>query len=383
MSSGIQNPQDSSYIDFGMSFGSNIWGFIDYPPPNYTGVLNETKMNAYLQSLFQQMEKAGQNTVDLAFAQLDNIDAYDSGNFDASGVDTSYDVIASLLSSLQKNNVSVPGYSDFLSYFVAQAHANGMKVNISFGGGVATDSTFKILEQSGETYQGEAEKLADFIKKYGIDGVDFDIEDPSALSSQGPDSSGQNVFSFFATLHSILEPEGKATTLTTMLGVSWRSTFSQMLSNFTSYFDGLNLMAYSDSQYWLDPNTPSGDPDQGWTIEEWIDAIGRQNAGMIHIGFDDGVPYANPSANGGQYKYNIQPGSSNGQAAAQIYLALLAQLKADGYPSTLGDPFFWPAADVKPNGQDRYAPTSSGGSNFVSSDMQDFYNWLLTHNQIS
>ncbi len=372
----IQSVGDSSYMDFGMSFGSNIWGFITYPPPNYTGVLNEEKMGVYLGSLFSQMKASGQNTIDLAFAQLDNIDAYNSGNFQ--GTDTSYDVVMGLLSSLQKNQVDVPGYPDFLSYFVSQAHSSGMKVDLSFGGGVATDGSFKILQKAGETYQGQAMKLADFMKKYDIDGVDFDIEDPTALSSQKPDSTGQDVFSFFSALHSALEGTGQTMSLTTMLGQSWRSTFSEFLSHFTTYFDGLNLMAYSDSQFWLDPDTPAGDPNQGWTIEDWIDAIGKQNAGMIHLGFDDGVPYSQQGANGGQYSFQIQPGSSDGQAAAQIYLQVLDQLKKDGYPA-LGQPFFWPAADVEPGGKSRYAPTASGGANFVSQAMQDFYQWLETH----
>ncbi len=57
-------------------------------------------------------------------------------------------------------------------------------------------------------------------------------------------------------------------------------------------------------------------------------------------------------------------------------MQMLAQLAKDGYPSTLGDPFFWPDQAVQPNGQNRYAPTSTNGSNFVSQMMQDFYAWL-------
>lgn len=369
--------KDSSYIDFGMSFGSSFWRFVDYPAPNYTGVLNEKKMGEYLNSLFAQMKNAGQDEVFIAFAQLDNLDSYYLGDFSAVK-DSSYDVVTSLLQSLQNNHIAVPGYKDFLDYFIQTAHQNGIKVQLSFGGMVAPDSAFQVLQNQQETYQGQADKLANFMKKYDIDGVDFDIESPSVLSSARPDSSGGTIFDFFKELHSQIEPEGRTSTLTSMLGQSWRSVLSPLLSHFTDYFDALNLMAYSDTQYWLDPNTPAGCPDQGWTIEEWIDAIGRENAGMVHVGFDDGVPYASPQANGGQYAYPIQPGSTNGQAAAQIYLKLLEQLKKDGYEG-LGNPFFWPASNVQPNGQSRYGVVDNNQSNFVSSDMKDFYDWLKDH----
>src|SRR3989338_3807257 len=68
--SGNSSVQDASYFDFGSSFGSNIWSFIDYSS-NPTGELVETKMSTYLNSLFQQMQGAGQQEILLAFAQLD------------------------------------------------------------------------------------------------------------------------------------------------------------------------------------------------------------------------------------------------------------------------------------------------------------------------
>ena len=332
-------------------------------------------MSTYLNSLFQQMQGAGQQEILLAFAQLDNIDAYGAGNFQGAP-DQSYDVVMALLASLQKNKVEIPGYSDFLSYLINSAHQNGMKVTLSFGGGDGTDITMKIIQNAEETYRDQACKLADFLQKYNIDSLDFDIEDTTILSSQGPDSSGGTFLDFFQTVHSLLAAQKKRVTLTTALGSILRTAFASLLTNFTTYFDGLNLMAYSDTKYWLDPR--AGSPDQGWAVEEWIDAIGKQNMQCICIGFDDGVPYAS-GANGGVYPFTVQPGSTNGEAAAQIYLQLKQQLAIDGYTDSLGAPFFWPASSVSPNGKSRYAPTGTYTSNFVSEDMQDFYNWLNVH----
>ncbi len=143
---------------------------------------------------------------------------------------------------------------------------------------------------------------------------------------------------------------------------------------FTTLFHGLNLMAYSDDRYWLDPS------DSGWGIEQWLDILGKDNAGMLNIGFDDQVLYSSPVANGGHYQYTIQPGSTDGQAAAQIYLQLQAKLASDGYTSKLGIPFYWPSMNVNPNGKNRYQ-TTDNKSNFVSKPMQDFSDWLNSHQQ--
>ncbi len=236
-----------SYIDFGMSFGTNIWKFMTYPAPNWTAVLNIPQMDQYLASLFTQMQGAGQNTIVLSFAQLDNIDAYSSGNF-ATPTDSTYDVIVALLNSFEKNSVAVPGFDNFLLYLVHTAHANGMKIVISFGGENGTKTTFTILQQPEETYESQATKLASFITNYGFDGIDFDIEGPTILSSQPIDSSGASVLTFFQSLYSQLAPSNVTVSLTTMLGVSWRTVFATFLSNFSTYFNAINLMAYSSTQ---------------------------------------------------------------------------------------------------------------------------------------
>ena len=247
-------------------------------------------MNQYLSSLFTQMKGAGQNRIYLSFAQLDNIDVYASGNFLQPGVDVTYDVIAQLLNQLQTSSIQVPGYLNFLDYFIAKAHSNGISVAVAFGGANAINSCYAILQNSGETYEGQAQKLAAVANTYGIDRLDFDIEDPQALSSQPLDSEGKSVVTFYRTLYNLVNNNQKTTSLTSMLSLNdWpNGALEPLFYNqagdpiFTKLFNGLNLMAYSDTQYWIDAN------DISWGIEQWIDIIGKENAKHIHVGFNDG-----------------------------------------------------------------------------------------------
>ena len=56
-----------------------------------------------------------------------------------------------------------------------------------------------------------------------------------------------------------------------------------------------------------------------------------------------------------------------GQAAAQIYLELLEELKKDGYPTDIGNPFFWPDENTNNN------------SHFQTSFEKDFNDYLKQH----
>lgn len=373
-----EKPVEAVYFDFAMSFGTNIWPYIDWSATPAT--IDLDKMDSYLESLFSQMKGAGQTTVYLSFAQLDNIDVYASGNFLAPETDTISDVIAQLLSQFQKYTIVTPGYDNFLYYVVQSAHRNGMELAVAFGGLNARATTFKVLNQAGETYNGQAEKLSIIAANYAIDRFDFDIEDSTALSSQPLDGEGDSIIVFFETLHSKLNAAKRTMTLTSMLSLAdWpNGALKPLFYNsagqpiFSTIFDGLNMMAYSDTQYWIDPSNIS------WGIEQWLDIIGKENAGLMHIGFDDGVLYALPGANAGSYVYHIKEGSTDGQAAAQILSELEAQLAADGYDAALGTPFFWPAADLQPNGKSRYSMTDQQ-SNFVSQEMQDFFDYTVTN----
>lgn len=88
---------------------------------------------------------------------------------------------------------------------------------------------------------------------------------------------------------------------------------------------------------------------------------------MIHIGFEDNVPYENPNASAGEH-YHITT-KNRGGAAAQVYQQLGTNLQADGYSSQLGSPFWWPD-----EGLDSYQPDQT--NSVISDTMVDFYNAL-------
>lgn len=287
---------------------------------NQTGKLDMKKLDQYLQSLFKKFRESGLTNVDLSFAQLSDVLQLLGGSGKASPTD----VIAQLMKL----------YPGALQEYVKVAHANGVKVTLSFGGANGYGKNWKI--------QGDpvkyANELNDFVKKMGLNGVDFDIEDAS-FSKTNPAPIATK---FFTTLHDLLAKEGKKSTLTIMGGLAdWPKRYLKDLfqdgkgnSVFTKMFDGVNLMLYSSTQYYLDAKNPT------WGIEEWLDLLGKQNASKIHIGFEDGINYANPKNSAGT-KYHVDT-TDSGKAAAEVYKQLLAQLEKDGYPSKLGSAFFWP-----------------------------------------
>jgi hypothetical protein len=346
------------YFDFSASFGEFITKatFTNYQVTPY--VLNITALDAYVTAIFTQMQGAGQKTIILAFAQVDNISVYKSGNFTQTGADITTDAIVMVLHQLAAANIKTPGYSDLLNYFIAKAHDSNIKVIISFGGQAAVDASWALSDSSA------AADLLSFLITYQLDGVDFDVEDSNAVTT--------TLISFFQTLHTALVGTSKTMTLTLMLGSQWRTAFSAITTDFANYFDGLNLMAYSDTQYYI----CADDPTDGWGISDWITFVGVKNAGMVNLGFDDGIPYATAAANasqGSECAYTITSGSSDGSAAAQIYTQLLSKLA----PTLLGTPFFWPNENGNASG--RYKPgTTTNTSQFVSQDMIDFFTDLTS-----
>lgn len=359
------------YYDF-TKLGSFIWSgsydgmkFITYPASNgWKATLNVKAFDAYLASLFQQMKEGGMNQIDLCFSQLNAIDALVTGNYSSA---TPSDVLIQTLKSLQ-GIVGPDGKSvNFLKLYIDGAHAAGIKVRLTFGGANANATTMKIAGQ-GETAEGQAEKLAEFMNEYGIDSVGFDIE--TAAFSEVNTPTQQRAF--FEKLHSLLAPEGKTTQLTVEGSVAdWPNRYLKALfygadgsKIFGQLFDHLNLMLYSSSKYYIDANNPT------WGIEEWLNIIGKENASKISIGFEDAIPYENPNASAGE-KYKVDP-NSRGDSAAMIYLQLLAQLKKDGYPTDLGSPFWWPD-----EGKDNYNPNEP--NSVISKTMIDFYQYLESH----
>ena len=96
------------YLDCGQSFGSSYGAFCVPTKP-----FNTNLMNTYLNSLFTQMKSVGQSDVYLAFAQLDNLETYLSGDF-SNPSNTTTDVIAELLNKLLV--CPMPNSDNFLKY---------------------------------------------------------------------------------------------------------------------------------------------------------------------------------------------------------------------------------------------------------------------------
>ncbi|MBS0623566.1 MAG: hypothetical protein JSS62_02990 [Verrucomicrobia bacterium] len=360
----------SSYFDLGM-FQTAVYQFMQYYP---TVSLKPAFYTQFLPSLFSQLKESGVSSLDFSFSQFNDIDALLSGTQAPS---QQSDTIAQLLAM----NKQFSGHVDLLQVLIDGAHQAGMKVDLSLGGENAAGMT---ICQPGETGQGQADKLAQFMDKYKIDAVDFDLEDTGAIEFV-KNNPQQTILDFFSQLHSDLSAQGKTSTLTLEGSLaSWpKGTFSFLFSNpsvFNSMFDGLNLMLYGGSKFFIDANNPS------WGIEQWLNIIGPQNAGKLHIGFTDSVPYETAGQSGGSsagQAYDIPPGTSRGAAAAMVYQQMEQQVQQDfakqGVSVQLGDPFWWPAATAHAaDNWSRYVPVN--GQDTADFDtqlaMQDFYQQL-------
>lgn len=306
--------------------------------------IDQTKLDSFLNTLIARLQQDGINKLEHSFAQLQDINSLLNGTASPSYCDT----IAQIIGPGADYPVGTTG-KNFLQYFNEKAYAAGIQVDLSFGGAVATAADMTI---NGDPAT-QAQNLAQFMQKYGFNSVDFDIESPSIMTANKP----EDVVTFFSTLHSILKSQGKQSILTIegSLQDGPGGVLSPLFVNFNQNFDGLNLMLYSNSQYYLDANNPT------WGIKQWMQYI--TDPSQIHIGFFDQIPYNSPSASGSGVPYNIPPGLSSGQAAAAIYLQLLQE--CGGYtPDQFGEPFFWT--------QD---PTQLAGDPFPL----DFHNYLASN----
>jgi len=345
------------YIDMG-SLSSQLWGFMNWWP---VVQLNMSMYDQYLNSLFSQLKTAGINQINLSFAQIAGIDALLNGGVGSS----SDDVIGQMM-------VDFPGA---LEELIKQAYSFGINVDLAFGGENGT--SMQICGQ-GETPEGQAQKLANFMKAFNISAVDFDLES-TVFTNVNPPNIAQ---AFFQTLYQQITPLGKRTTLTIEGGIQdWPLNYlkelfynSSGLFIFPQLFTDLNLMLYSATQYYLDANNPT------WGIEQWLQLMGKKNVGMIHIGFEDAINYASPTASaGGTY---ILDTTNPGTAAAEIYTQLLQKLTHDGYPTGFAEPFFWPDGNLHaPGTWSRYETLNTNGNvsvNFATDMIKAFYTKLTS-----
>lgn len=352
----------ATYFDMGI-FNEN--SFITYPAENnWQATLDKEAFDKYLESLFKSFKDAGINEMFLSFAQLGDIDALLNGGH-GDGVNVAADSICKWL--------QVPGA---LEEFMKVAHENGIKVNVAMGGEAANANNWTLL-QPGQTAEGQAHKLAEFMRKFGIDGLDFDIE-----GGFFDNNSPADIDKFLKALHSELSADGKKMSITVPGSIHvWpESTLKSLFhpdsgGNIFDYFDDINLMLYgsTDGEYYIDV-------DGDWGIENWLDIIGKENSSRLHIGFQDMTNYANESKyspagdpSHSSNPWDIRPGSTAGEAAAQIYHQLREKLGADGYPTDFGNPFWWP--DATGGGGNRYGIVN-GESNYGVDMEKDFWKEL-------
>ena len=360
--------QESCYLDMGELSGavtSNM--MVWWPEPVH---IDENKLSQYLDQLFSQLSKAGIKEIEMAFAQIGDLDALVN---DGQGEVSKNDIIATILSTKYPVGDTK---ANLIQYFITKAHSSDLKVDLSFGGANAANEDLQICLE-GETADGQANKLVTFLTSYDFDSIDFDLEG-SGSSALLKYNTAEQIDLFFTTLQTEMSKVSKSVTLTVEGSIQDgpKGTLSVLFENdkFNTYFNGLNLMLYSDTKYYIDADNVT------WGIDQWLDIIGKENAYKIHIGFDDGIAYEDPSASAGKI-YSITPGADRGKAAAEVYTEFLADLKSNGYPNSLGSPFWWPANTVHaPDNWSRYNPTIKGDVVLEDFDteaaMQSFYDNL-------
>ena len=364
------------YFDLGTANGP-FYNIMNWYP--YTGFFPE-QIQTYTDNLFGELKDAGVDTFYFAFAQLGDLDTLVSGTK------------GTLAQDVFSQNVNDPNFvvgtgpnqgQTLLQCFVKAAHDRGIKVCVSFGGLFATGDINKILNTSSDTPTGQAQKLADYVNSNGIDQLDFDFEAGAQLFET---NTKENTLTFFETLHTALKQNGKIMSLTSLGDVNSnpRGAFKpfyfddQGNSVINKYFDRVNLMLYSDTNYYLDVNNPNAT----WNLNDWIDVVGKDNSSMISIGFDDGVKYEDPTAKGpGGKSYNLDS-QSRGKSAAMIYLQLLQDLDAMQYPTNLAECFWWPDEQQYSTRYDIAEQDDSKGISGGQTDfrtdvaIKDFYDYL-------
>jgi hypothetical protein len=311
----MQMSKDSCYIDMGVFYGyvqSNfmVW----WPEPVH---INQQKLDDFLSPLLNQLTRDGIQNIEFSFTQLTDIEFLLNGE---SGTPTDK------ITDIFKDNYPVgETQKNLFEYFIQSAHDHLIQANLSYGGAIATDKDWTLRGSPDE----QAQMLADLMKKYNLNAVDFDIESAAIMQ----ENQVGDVRLFFKTLHSELSQESPARKITiTVMGDAgyWAgNVLKPLFSEFDQMFDGVNLMLYSDTQYYLDAYNPT------WGMDTWLGYV--SNPAQINIGFFDQIAYENPDASAGQH-YKVA-GLTRGQAAARIFLDMLAELKLS--PSQVGSPFWW------------------------------------------
>ncbi|MFS8564068.1 MAG: glycosyl hydrolase family 18 protein [Rhabdochlamydiaceae bacterium] len=210
------------------------------------------------------MGEAGINKLFLSFAQLANVEYLSGITNIVPGRDaTDRDTILQIF-NISKDCGLAP--DAIFKQFIDSARDNNCEINLSIGGERATVENFSI----GNNPTAAAIAMFEFMKKYNITSIDIDIEGaPVEAVNRNPEGFQQ----YFKELHRLLKEEGvgRKVFLTPLAdwthaaynpNISYPNSSAAIIealffdregnSIFREMFDGLNLMTYSASQYYLD-----------------------------------------------------------------------------------------------------------------------------------
>lgn len=129
---------------------------------------------------------------------------------------------------------------------IQAAHAHGVKVLVSIGGGSAsTDSAMRqrydaLLNK--DRRSGFVAQLTRYVLQHGFDGLDVDLEGPAINADYG---------AFIAELSAALKPKGKLLTAALSRGYGG----DKVPKTAFEHLDFINIMAYDDTGPW-EPENP-------------------------------------------------------------------------------------------------------------------------------
>ena len=327
----------SFYQDLGMSEGLIQQAITWYSEKFPNGFYKTTDLNTQLDKIFIPLSQDGIDEINLSFAQIADIAAILTPDLtkNYTGTDKVLEILRYNPSNdnpilnkpiVDENQKQLP--VDIIGYFIKHANSKKIKVDLSFGGAVATMQDYII----GDPIKAANDLIA-LMAKYNIENVDFDIENVQGLMNNGQD----NVVTFFKTLHKGLENTNKKVYLTLLgsIGGGPKGALKPIFDNFDACADGVRLMMYSNVQFYIDANNP------GWGIKPWLDIL--QDPSKISLGFYDKIAYENPQSSDPDYsatKYQSFPQNpTRAKAAIWIYEKVLSDLGLA--VKQLDKPFIW------------------------------------------
>lgn len=145
-----------------------------------------------------------------------------------------------------KDDLGTMDYDPKVDSLIAKAHASGVKVLYSIGGGSASGD--EALRRRYEMLMTDAKrahfvrKLAAYAADHGFDGVDVDIEGPAITANYGP---------FIQDLAAVLKQDGKLLTAALSKGYGG----DQVPADVLGLFDLVHIMAYDATGPWA-PDRP-------------------------------------------------------------------------------------------------------------------------------